>query len=209
LTDDATSQSRTDARPLLARLWAQVGQRLRSQVSGEYGNGLVPQTMTLIVSVFPAQRRGAAMGSGAWSPVLPPCPAPPWAASWSTVGWRWIFLVNVPIGLAALALTFLAVLADFGIAQPLADDTTAGGSIGSVIGAATVGALLQGRLAAELATGKTYADAFIATMYVTAIIPITVVLAGALACLLVRNHTRAKPADLVPAAATRETTPGR
>ncbi|MFJ5119259.1 hypothetical protein [Kitasatospora sp. NPDC088548] len=81
--------------------------------------------------------------------------------------------------------------------------------VGSVIGAATVGALPQGRLAAELATGKTYADAFIATMHVTAILPITVVLAGALACLLVRNHTRAEPADPVPATATRETTPGR
>lgn len=83
--------------------------------------------------------------------------------------------------------------------------------VGSVIGAATVGALLQGRLAAELATGRTYADAFIATMHVTAILPIAVVLAGALACLLLRNHTKAKakPADLVPAAAACEPMPGR
>ncbi|WP_326660951.1 DHA2 family efflux MFS transporter permease subunit [Streptomyces sp. NBC_00385] len=81
--------------------------------------------------------------------------------------------------------------------------------VGSVIGAATVGAVLQGRLTAELATGKTYADAFIATMHVTAILPIAVVLAGALACLLVRNHTKAEPAGLVPAAAPCETTPRR
>ncbi|MEU2678405.1 DHA2 family efflux MFS transporter permease subunit [Streptomyces sp. NPDC007107] len=81
--------------------------------------------------------------------------------------------------------------------------------IGSVIGAATVGALLQGRLAAELAAGKTYADAFIATMHVTAVLPIAVVMAGALACLLVRNHTKAELADPVPAVATRETTPSR
>ncbi|MEV0095160.1 DHA2 family efflux MFS transporter permease subunit [Streptomyces sp. NPDC050738] len=66
--------------------------------------------------------------------------------------------------------------------------------IGSVIGAATVGALLQGRLAAELAMGKTYAAAFVATLHVTAILPIAVVLLGALACLLVRNHTKATTA---------------
>ncbi|WP_329116674.1 DHA2 family efflux MFS transporter permease subunit [Streptomyces sp. NBC_01465] len=76
--------------------------------------------------------------------------------------------------------------------------------IGSVIGAATVGALLQGRLAAELATGKTYAAAFVATLHVTAILPIAVVLAGALACCLVHNHTRPKTTPaLRPVPATR------
>lgn len=69
--------------------------------------------------------------------------------------------------------------------------------IGSVIGAATVGGLLQSRLATELHAGKTYADAFIATLHVTAVLPITAVLAGALACLLVRNHSR--PGASVPA----------
>ncbi|MET7605943.1 DHA2 family efflux MFS transporter permease subunit [Streptomyces avermitilis] len=369
---------------------------------------LVPQTMTLIVSVFPAQRRGAAMGIWGMVAGLATLSGPTLGGILvSTVGWRWIFLVNVPIGLAALALTFLVVpdirhgrkhgfdvmgvliatatlfclafglqegeryhwgpgiwallaagaslVAGFllnqrgkqdqeplvpfalfrdrnfivmtvlvalvsmamiglvlpfnlylqsvlhmsaikagmvlapsslvsmtvgpfagrlsdriggkyllmagltlyatgmlaivliaGVATPWyafipatvvtglgigcvvapmsteamrnVEPRLAGAAsgvnntirqIGSVIGAATVGALLQGRLAAELATGKTYADAFIATMHVTAILPIGVVLAGALACLLVRNHTRVTPADLVPAAATRETTPGR
>ncbi|MEW1893501.1 MULTISPECIES: DHA2 family efflux MFS transporter permease subunit [unclassified Streptomyces] len=60
---------------------------------------------------------------------------------------------------------------------------------GSVIGAAAVGALLQSRLAAELAGGKAYADAFIATLHVTAVLPIAVVLAGALGCLLLRGRT--------------------
>ncbi|MET7910376.1 DHA2 family efflux MFS transporter permease subunit [Streptomyces avermitilis] len=369
---------------------------------------LVPQTMTLIVSVFPAQRRGAAMGIWGMVAGLATLSGPTLGGILvSTVGWRWIFLVNVPIGLAALALTFLVVpdirhgrkhgfdvmgvliataalfclafglqegeryhwgagiwallaagaslVAGFllnqrgkqgqeplvpfalfrdrnftvmtvlvalvsmamiglvlpfnlylqsvlhmsaikagmvlapsslvsmtvgpfagrlsdriggkyllmagltlyatgmlaialiaGVATPWyafipatvvtglgigcvvapmsteamrnVEPRLAGAAsgvnntirqIGSVIGAATVGALLQGRLAAELATGKTYAEAFIATMHVTAILPIGVVLAGALACLLVRNHTRVTPADLVPAAATREAAPSR
>lgn len=67
--------------------------------------------------------------------------------------------------------------------------------IGSVIGAAAVGALLQGRLAAELARGATYADAFVATLHVTAVLPIAAVAVGALGCLLVRRHVAAGPAE--------------
>lgn len=71
---------------------------------------LVPQTMTLIVSVFPAQRRGAAMGIWGMVAGLATLSGPTLGGILvSTVGWRWIFLVNVPIGLAALALTFLVV----------------------------------------------------------------------------------------------------
>ncbi|NED83824.1 DHA2 family efflux MFS transporter permease subunit [Streptomyces sp. SID11233] len=73
--------------------------------------------------------------------------------------------------------------------------------IGSVIGAAAVGALLQGRLAAELATGKTYAAAFTATLQTTTILPIAVLIVGALACLLLRPRT-AQPTTAAPAAAT-------
>ncbi|MFD6529997.1 DHA2 family efflux MFS transporter permease subunit [Streptomyces sp. NPDC060184] len=74
--------------------------------------------------------------------------------------------------------------------------------IGSVVGAATVGALLQGRLAAELASGRTYEDAFLATLHVTTVLPVAVVLAGALACLLVRTPARTRSAGRVPTAAT-------
>ncbi|MFF4851151.1 DHA2 family efflux MFS transporter permease subunit [Streptomyces sp. NPDC001194] len=62
--------------------------------------------------------------------------------------------------------------------------------IGSVIGAASVGALLQGRLAVELAAGRAYADAFVAALHVTAALPIAALGAAVLLCLLVRNHTR-------------------
>ncbi|WP_234343261.1 DHA2 family efflux MFS transporter permease subunit [Streptomyces sp. WM6372] len=65
--------------------------------------------------------------------------------------------------------------------------------IGSVIGAASVGALLQGRLAAELAGGAAYPDAFVATLHVTAALPIAALGIAVLLCLLVRNHTK-KPA---------------
>ncbi|MEU6381871.1 MFS transporter [Streptomyces sp. NPDC046909] len=80
--------------------------------------------------------------------------------------------------------------------------------IGSVIGAAAVGALLQGRLAAELATGKAYAAAFTATLHTTAILPIAVLIAGALVCLLLRPRT-AQPQAGTPAAAPQPATSTR
>ncbi|MGW1098715.1 DHA2 family efflux MFS transporter permease subunit [Streptomyces sp. NPDC002455] len=73
--------------------------------------------------------------------------------------------------------------------------------IGSVIGAAAVGALLQGRLAAELATGKTYAAAFTATLHTTAILPVAVLIVGALACLLLRPRAAQPAAAGAPTAA--------
>ncbi|MGW0855545.1 DHA2 family efflux MFS transporter permease subunit [Streptomyces sp. NPDC002690] len=73
--------------------------------------------------------------------------------------------------------------------------------IGSVVGAAAVGALLQTRLAAQLANGLTYKAAFVATMPVATVLPVAVVLAGALACLLVRDHRRVRPTESVPAPA--------
>ncbi|MBL1290653.1 DHA2 family efflux MFS transporter permease subunit [Streptomyces sp. NPDC057067] len=73
--------------------------------------------------------------------------------------------------------------------------------IGSVIGAAAVGALLQGRLAAELATGKTYAAAFTATLHTTAILPVAVLIVGALACLLLRPRAAQPTAAGAPTTA--------
>ncbi|MCX4462348.1 MFS transporter (plasmid) [Streptomyces sp. NBC_01340] len=63
--------------------------------------------------------------------------------------------------------------------------------IGSVAGAAAVGALLQGRLAAGLAAGQTYAAAFTAALHTTAVLPLAVLAAGALVCLPLRRRTPA------------------
>lgn len=69
-----------------------------------------PQTMTMIVAVFPAERRGAAMG--VWGSVagVATISGPTLGGLLvSAVGWRWIFFVNLPVGLAVMALTLLVV----------------------------------------------------------------------------------------------------
>ncbi|MER5748749.1 DHA2 family efflux MFS transporter permease subunit [Streptomyces sp. NPDC002088] len=67
---------------------------------------LMPQTLSIIAEVFPADRRGVAMGvwgavagvSGALGPILG-------GALITHLSWRWIFFVNLPLGAIVLLLT--------------------------------------------------------------------------------------------------------
>lgn len=71
---------------------------------------LTPQTMALIVAVFPAERRGTALGI--WGSVagIATLSGPTLGGLLcSTVGWRWVFFINIPVGMAVLAMTFLLV----------------------------------------------------------------------------------------------------
>ncbi|ONI75071.1 hypothetical protein ALI144C_40625 [Actinosynnema sp. ALI-1.44] len=65
---------------------------------------LIPQTMSIIFMVFPAERRGSALG--VWGAIagLATIAGPPLGGFLvSAFGWRWIFTINVPIGLVVLA----------------------------------------------------------------------------------------------------------
>jgi len=71
---------------------------------------LSPQTMTLITRLFPAQKRGAAMGAwGATAGVATLVGPILGGVLTSTVGWEWIFFVNVPIGVIALVMAWRLV----------------------------------------------------------------------------------------------------
>ena len=66
---------------------------------------LMPQTLSIIAEVFPADRRGVAMGvwggvagiSGALGPIIG-------GALITHLDWRWIFYVNLPLGVLVLVL---------------------------------------------------------------------------------------------------------
>lgn len=66
---------------------------------------MTPQTMSMITRVFPRERRGAAMG--VWGSVagLATVAGPLLGGLFvETIGWEWIFYVNIPVGIVALVL---------------------------------------------------------------------------------------------------------
>jgi EmrB/QacA subfamily drug resistance transporter len=91
--------SQTDTQLIAARVLQGVG-----------GAMLTPQTLTIITAIFPPQRRGAAFGI--WgavagvSTILGPTLGGLIVTNWD---WRWIFYLNVPMGVLALLGAFLVI----------------------------------------------------------------------------------------------------
>lgn len=79
-------------------------------LQGVGGALLTPQTLAILTSIFPPERRGAAFG--VWGAVagLATITGPTVGGAIITyINWRWIFFMNVPIGIAALVATFLII----------------------------------------------------------------------------------------------------
>ncbi|WP_396446613.1 DHA2 family efflux MFS transporter permease subunit [Actinomadura sp.] len=66
---------------------------------------LMPQTMSIIIGVFPPERRGAALGVwGAVAGVSTIAGPTVGGLLVTSLDWRWIFFVNLPIGILVLAM---------------------------------------------------------------------------------------------------------
>jgi EmrB/QacA subfamily drug resistance transporter len=79
-------------------------------VQGVGGALLTPQTLAILTVTFPASRRGTAFGI--WGAVAGLATiAGPTFGGWlvTSLGWRWIFYVNLPIGVATLALAAVLI----------------------------------------------------------------------------------------------------
>src|SRR3569833_1673525 len=64
---------------------------------------LMPQTMAIIVATFPPQRRGAALGIWGGVAGIATIAGPARGGFLvSTFDWRWIFFVNLPVGVVVL-----------------------------------------------------------------------------------------------------------
>jgi EmrB/QacA subfamily drug resistance transporter len=79
-------------------------------IQGVGGALIAPQTITILMAIFPPERRGAAFGmTGAVigiSTVAGPTLGGLIVTNWD---WRWIFFMNVPVGILALVGTFLVI----------------------------------------------------------------------------------------------------
>src|ERR1700704_1232787 len=79
-------------------------------LQGIGGAILTPQTLSLITTLFPPERRGAAFGIWGGVAGLATITGPTAGGAIITyIDWRWIFFVNVPIGIAALIATFAII----------------------------------------------------------------------------------------------------
>jgi len=75
-------------------------------LQGLGGGGLQPLTQAILVDTFPPRQRGMGMAVYGMTVVVAPVIGPTFGG-WITDNhdWRWIFFINVPIGLVALALS--------------------------------------------------------------------------------------------------------
>jgi EmrB/QacA subfamily drug resistance transporter len=79
-------------------------------LQGVGGALLTPQTLSILTSLFPPERRGAAFGVWGGVAGLATVAGPTVGGALITyVNWRWIFFINVPIGIAALIATFIII----------------------------------------------------------------------------------------------------
>ena len=99
LASTACGLAATPEQLIVARLVQGVGAAL-----------LTPQVLTLISQAFPAERRGSALGVwGAVAGISAAAGPTVGGLLVSTLGWRWVFFVNVPIGLVAIGLALAVV----------------------------------------------------------------------------------------------------
>ncbi|RJQ81217.1 DHA2 family efflux MFS transporter permease subunit [Pseudonocardiaceae bacterium YIM PH 21723] len=95
----------------LASLWCGLSASVEMLIVARAVQGIgaalmTPQTMAFISTLFPAERRGAALGIWGAVAALASIVGPLFGGVLvGTVGWQWIFLINVPIGILGLVMT--------------------------------------------------------------------------------------------------------
>ncbi|MBQ91615.1 MAG: hypothetical protein CL441_09465 [Acidimicrobiaceae bacterium] len=95
------------AASLLCGLAASTGLLIASRVLQGIGSSVIgPTSLSMVLPEFPASRRSMVLGIWGASAALGAALGPSvGAVLLEYLSWRWVFLVNVPIGLALLALT--------------------------------------------------------------------------------------------------------
>jgi MFS transporter, DHA2 family, multidrug resistance protein len=79
-------------------------------LQGLGGGGLQPSEQAILNDTFPLEKRGMAFAVYGIAVVVAPTLGP-WLGGWITdnYSWRWIFYINVPVGIISLLFTYLLV----------------------------------------------------------------------------------------------------
>ena len=99
---------------------------------------ITPTSLGLVLPLFPADQRAGAIGAWAALGGVGAAMGPPLGGLLTEASWRWIFIVNVPIGLITMALVQRR-LGEVRDSRALLPD-----AIGSVLAVASVGLLVLG-----------------------------------------------------------------
>lgn len=79
-------------------------------IQGMAGGGLQPMTQTMLVDSFPPVKRGQALAVFGLTVILAPTIGPVLGGFITDqYSWRWVFLINVPVGIVSLALVYALV----------------------------------------------------------------------------------------------------
>jgi len=79
-------------------------------LQGFFGGGLQPNQQSIILDYFPPARRGAAFGVTAIATIVAPVIGPTLGGYITdSTSWRWIFFINVPVGIIAVFLVWVLV----------------------------------------------------------------------------------------------------
>jgi EmrB/QacA subfamily drug resistance transporter len=117
----------------------------------------VPESLALISVTFSGDQRGKAIGTWSGFASLTSAAGPVIGGYLAqTFSWRWVFLINVPIAIAVLAIAILRV--------PESRDEDAAPSIdwkGAVLATAGLGFLVYGLIRVQFEAGRTDGTAFI------------------------------------------------
>ncbi len=79
-------------------------------LQGLAGGGLQPMQQAIIMDSFPPERRGAVFGITGITMIVAPIMGPT-LGGWITdnFSWRWVFYINIPVGIFALMMVYLMV----------------------------------------------------------------------------------------------------
>lgn len=107
-------------------------------LQGIGGGGLAPSEQAILTDSFPAEKRGLAFAFYGVAVVVAPAVGPT-LGGWITdsFSWRWIFFINLPVGIASLMLTYFLVQ-DSPSAKKEHEEATRGGIKVDYIGFALV-----------------------------------------------------------------------
>jgi DHA2 family multidrug resistance protein len=89
---------------LLCGVATGIGEMVLFRVlQGVFGAALVPISQSILLDVFPKEKHGAAMALWGMGIMIGPILGPP-LGGWLTefYSWRWVFLINLPVGILAL-----------------------------------------------------------------------------------------------------------